>query len=137
MLAGEIAQLKEGGIDTIVSLLERDEAAWLGLKGEAGVASQNGIQFLSHPFPDANVPLDPVAFRVFVAGLASRIGAGEKVGIHCRGSIGRSTIVAACTMIHLGWTPRKALAVIEEARGCPVPNTSQQEEWILQYKATP
>ncbi len=135
MLADEIAQLKQGGIDTIVSLLEKDEAAWLGLKGESSMVSLNGMQFLSHPFPDANVPLDPVAFRVFVAGLASRLQAGEKVGIHCRGSIGRSTIVAACTMIHLGWTPRKALAVIEDARGCPVPNTSQQEQWILDYKA--
>lgn len=137
MLADEIAQLKAGGIDTIVSLLENDEAAWLGLKGESSMASLNGMQFLSHPFPDANVPLDPVAFRIFVAGLASRLNAGEKIGIHCRGSIGRSTITAACTMVHLGWAPRKALGVIEEARGCPVPNTSQQEQWILQYKATP
>ena len=137
LLADEIAQLKVGGIETIVSLLERDEAAWLGLKGEAVEVSQNGMQFLSHPFPDANVPLDPAAFRVFVAGLASRVKAGEKIGIHCRGSIGRSTVTAACIMIHLGWAPQKALAVIEAARGCPVPNTSQQEEWILRYKATP
>jgi protein-tyrosine phosphatase len=137
LLRDELAQFKKGGIDTLVSLLEKDEAAWLGLKDEGRLATEAGIQFLSHPFPDANVPLDSLAFRVFVAGLAGRLSAGEHIGIHCRGSIGRSTITAACTLIHLGWPARKALAVIEEARGCPVPNTVQQERWILQYRARP
>jgi protein-tyrosine phosphatase len=95
------------------------------------------MQFISHPIPDANVPLDPVEFRVFVADLASRLQAGERIGVHCRGSIGRSTIAAACALIHLGWPARNALAVIEAARGCPVPNTLPQERWILQYKVVP
>jgi protein-tyrosine phosphatase len=129
--------LKQGGIQTLVSLLEKDEAAWLGLKDEARLAAQAGMQFISHPIPDANVPLDPVEFRVFVADLASRLQAGERIGVHCRGSIGRSTIAAACALIHLGWPARNALAVIEAARGCPVPNTLPQERWILQYKVVP
>jgi protein-tyrosine phosphatase len=132
-----MAQLQKCGIQTLVSLLEKDEAAWLGLKGEDRMAAQAGMQFLSHPIPDANVPLDSAAFRVFVAGLAGRLQAGERIGVHCRGSIGRSTITAACALIHLGWPARDALAVIEAARGCPVPNTHEQERWILQYKATP
>jgi protein-tyrosine phosphatase len=136
-LRDELTQLKQGGIQTIVSLLERDEAAWLGLKDEGRVAAELGMQFLPHPFPDANVPLDALAFRVFVAGLAGRVKAGEHVGIHCRGSIGRSTITAVCTLIHLGWPAPKALAAVEAARGCPVPNTLEQERWILRYKAMP
>jgi len=137
LLRDELAQLKQGGIQTLVSLLEKDEAAWLGLKDEGSMATEAGMQFLSHPFPDANVPPDSIGFRVFAAGLAGRLSAGEHIGIHCRGSIGRSTITAACTLIHLGWTPRKALAVIEAARGCPVPNTVQQEHWILKYRVRP
>jgi protein-tyrosine phosphatase len=137
MLRDEMIHLKQGGIQTLVSLLEKDEAAWLGLKDEARLAAQAGMQFISHPIPDANVPLDPVEFRVFVADLASRLQAGERIGVHCRGSIGRSTIAAACALIHLGWPARNALAVIEAARGCPVPNTLPQERWILQYKVVP
>ena len=101
------------------------------------MAEEAGMQFLSKPLVDANVPLDVVAFRSFVAGLASRLTSGERIGVHCRGSIGRSTLIAACTLIHLGWPARKALRVIEEARGCPVPDTPQQERWILEYKAMP
>jgi len=134
LLRDEMTSLMHGGIQTVVSLLEIDEAAWLGLKDEARLAAETGMQFLSHPFPDANVPLDATAFRVFAAGLANRLKAGERIGIHCRGSIGRSTIAAACALIHLGWTARNALAIVEAARGCPVPNTLAQERWILQYQ---
>jgi protein-tyrosine phosphatase len=137
MLYQEIARLKDGGIQTLVSLLEKDEAAWLGLADEGPVAAQLGLNFLSHPIPDVNVPMDTAAFIVFITGLAERLRTGEHVGIHCRGSIGRSTITAACALIHLGWPARQALAVIEAARGCPVPNTLQQESWILQYRALP
>lgn len=137
LLREEMARLEKGGIQTLVSLLEKDEAAWLGLKEEDRMASEAGIQFLSHPLPDANVPLDSDAFRVFVAGLAVRLLAGEHIGVHCRGSIGRSTITAACALIHLGWPARKAQAAIEAARGCAVPDTLEQERWILQYKAMP
>jgi protein-tyrosine phosphatase len=136
-LRDELLELKQGGIQTLVSLLEKDEAAWLGLKQEAATATETGFSFLPYPFPDANVPLDSVTFRIFVAGLAGRLRAGEFVGIHCRGSIGRSTITAACTLIHLGWPAPKALSVIEAARGCPVPNTQQQEQWILKYRTLP
>ncbi len=136
-LRDEIAELKQGGIETLVSLLEKDEAAWLGLAEEGPLAGEVGIEFLSYPIPDVNVPLKPAAFRVFVADLAKRLGAGEHIGVHCRGSIGRATVTAACTLIHLGFAPRNALAAVEAARGCPVPDTREQERWILDYKATP
>jgi hypothetical protein len=39
--------------------------------------------------------------------------------------------------MHLGWRADKALEAIEDARGCTVPDTQEQEEWILHYKAQP
>lgn len=137
VLSDEMAELKAGGVETLVSLLEKDEAAWLGLAEERHMAAQTGIKFLSHPIPDANVPLDAAAFRVFVKGLAKHLRAGEHIGVHCRGSIGRATVTAACTLIHLGFAPSNALAAVEAARGCQVPDTLQQARWILQYKAKP
>jgi len=133
-LTADLVELQQGGIQTIVSLLEKDEASWLGLAQEGRTARHIGLGFLSHPIPDVNVPLDTAAFRVFVAVLADRLRSGERLGIHCRGSIGRSTITAACTLIHLGWPAATALDAIETARGCAVPNTLAQERWILAYK---
>jgi len=95
------------------------------------------MDFLSFPIPDHHVPPDPRAFRSFVAGLADRLRAGERLGVHCWGSIGRATVTAACALIELGWKPQAALAAVEAARGCQVPDTPEQEEWILRYEARP
>jgi protein-tyrosine phosphatase len=134
-LRHELAYLRRSGIQTLVSLLSEDQVHILDLALEPFLAKRMGMQFLHHPLPDHEVPPDIHAFRAFVSNLASRIRAGEHIGIHCWGSIGRATVTAACTLIHLGWSPGKALAAIEAARGLPVPDTEEQERWILNYRA--
>jgi protein-tyrosine phosphatase len=136
-LEDELLRMKRGGIETLVSLLEKIEAAMLGLENEGPLAERIGIRFLSYPIPDVHVPPNSASFHAFVAGLADRVRAGEHIGVHCRGSIGRATVTVACTLIELGWTPRAALAAIQSARGCAVPDTQEQEDWILRYKAQP
>ena len=136
-LTEELLRMEKAGISTVISLLETDEAETLGLAKESLVASQNGLKYLSYPIPDRCVPEDTVSFRSFVGGLADRLHAGERVGVHCRGSIGRATITAACTLMHLGWNANDALAAIEAVRGCPVPDTPEQKDWILRYEPRP
>ena len=136
-LKDELVELKMGGIQTLVSLLEKPEAAMLGLAEEGHLAEQIGLQFLSFPIPDTHVPPAPAPFKDFVKDLASRLRAGEHIGVHCRGSVGRATVTAACTLVELGWAPNAALAAIEAARGCPIPDTDEQEHWILNYRKKP
>jgi protein-tyrosine phosphatase len=136
-LEREMARIHESGVDTLVSLLEKDEAAWLGLADEGRFAAEHGIAFLSFPIPDTHIPPDPGAFREFVAGLVNRLRHGERVGVHCRGCIGRSTLTAAAVLIHMGWKAESALRAIEQARGCHVPDTEEQKEWILRYGQRP
>ena len=57
--------------------------------------------------------------------------------MHCRGSIGRAPLTAACTMIHLGWDAKDALEAIQTARGYEIPDTAEQLRWVLKYKAQP
>lgn len=134
-LEGELTRYKREGIQTIVSMLEIDEAEWLGLSQESQIATRSGLEFLSHPIPDRNVPLNVPCFREFVRAVAGRVSRGQSIGIHCRGSIGRSTLAAAATMIQLGWRSQDALEAIEKARGCSVPDTEEQRAWILAYEA--
>jgi protein-tyrosine phosphatase len=136
-LPDEMRQLKRDGIDTLVSLLERREAEWLGLEDEGREANKADIHFLNFPIPDTTVPLNVPQFRAFVSDLAMRLRNGQRIGVHCRGSIGRATVTGACTLIHLGWKPSDALAAIEQTRGCPVPDTDEQQRWILAYEARP
>jgi protein-tyrosine phosphatase len=133
-LADELLGIKREGIETLVSHLEKDEAVMLGLGEEGALAEKAGLRFLTYPIPDTQIPPNAATFRSFATGLADRLSAGEPIGIHCRGSIGRSTVTAACALIHLGWQPQAALAAIEKARGLAVPDTQEQEDWILRYK---
>jgi protein-tyrosine phosphatase len=129
--------IKRGGIQTLVSLLGHEEAHLLGLSEEGHLAIQAGMQFISYPIPDKHLPASMISFRSFIAGLADRVSAGEAVGIHCRGSIGRATVAAACVLIHIGWRPGTALTAISIARGQAVPDTQEQEDWILRYRPLP
>ncbi|MGA2536153.1 MAG: hypothetical protein ABSF53_09070 [Terracidiphilus sp.] len=131
----EMKYLQRSGVRTLVSLLSDDQVEMLELQEEEMLARRVGMQFLRHPIRDHQLPSDPEAFRSFVGGLARLVREGEPVGIHCWGSIGRAPVTAACTLIHLGWNPATALAAVEAARGCPVPDTEEQEHWILNYKA--
>jgi protein-tyrosine phosphatase len=136
-LQEDLLRIRQGGVETLVSLLEAEEAAWLGLAKEESMAGHIGLTFLSYPIPDVHVPANAATFREFVMGLADRLRGGERVGVHCRGSVGRAPLTAACTLIHLGWEPGDALRAIEEARGYSIPDTEEQLRWILRYKVKP
>jgi protein-tyrosine phosphatase len=135
-LYAELLKLRRAGIDVLVSMLSDDQIDMLELQEEALIARRLGMDFLHHPVPDHHVPGDPRAFRAFVQGLAERLRNGHRIGIHCWGSIGRAPLTTACTLIHLGWKPQAALAAIESARGCEVPETEEQKQWVLNYQAS-
>jgi protein-tyrosine phosphatase len=129
--------VKAGGIDTLVSFLPPDEAEYLGLSEEATVAAEVGLEFISYPIPDRTVPEDLAGYRELVHRLAEGVRRGRRVGAHCRGSIGRSTVLIASIMIALGADPETALTQIEQARGFQVPDTPEQCVWILNFRPTP
>ena len=134
-LYDDLRAIQREGIQTLVSLLEEEQVEMRDLSDEGRLAGMMGMQFIHHPLPDHSVPDDEEDFREFVGGLANRLRVGERIGVHCWASIGRATMTAACALIHLGWDPRAALIAVEKARGCPVPDTGDQEDWILNYKS--
>jgi protein-tyrosine phosphatase len=135
-LYADLLKFRRAGIDVLVSMLSDDQIDMLELQQEALTAKRLGMDFLHHPVPDHHIPGDPRSFRAFVNGLAERLRDGRRIGIHCWGSIGRAPLTTACTLIHLGWKPQAALAAIESARGCEVPETKEQKQWVLNYKAS-
>jgi len=54
-LEEEIWSLREAGVDILISMLQRDEEAMLGLEREGELARAQGMEFISHPIPDRDV----------------------------------------------------------------------------------
>jgi protein-tyrosine phosphatase len=133
-LQDDLTELKNKGIDILISFLPTDEEWALGLTEEARIAGELGLEFISYPIPDRAVPGNTAEFRDLVNGLANAVRGGKTVGVHCRGCIGRSTVLIASLMIALGYEARDALRRIESARGFPVPDTPEQREWILRFQ---
>ena len=68
--------------------------------------------------------------------LAAHVRAGRFVVTQCFAGIGRSTLLACATLVMLGVGPEKALAMVSEARGLPVPDTEAQRHWLYEFAAT-
>jgi protein-tyrosine phosphatase len=134
-LEDDLARLRNAGIQTLISTVEDWEARSLGLARERELAESRGIEFISYPMRDRSTPTNRVDFARFVKSLATRLEGGEKIGVHCRGCIGRSTVVTACTLITMGWSAADTLRAIEIAREFPVPDTDEQQAWIVAFGA--
>lgn len=136
-LQADLEIAKDQGIDILVSLLTREDSEDLGLLEEGRIAQQLGIRFISFPILDRCTPSDMGAFRRLVSELRDQVKAGKSVGAHCRGCIGRATVLIASVMIALGWQADEALRLIERARGFQVPDTPEQHTWILNFDPEP
>jgi protein-tyrosine phosphatase len=130
-LGEEISALSREGIDILVSMLTGEEAEELGLNRESAECAAAGIGFVNVAIPDRSVPSDRNAFLRSVDELATRVREGRYLGVHCRASIGRSSVLAASILVRLGWDAKAAFDAIESARGCSVPDTSEQKQWVI------
>jgi len=129
-LDDEMLALHEAGIDIVVSMLQEDEARELGLDQEASVAQKNGLRFINFPVPDRGVPFDNPTFTKFLEDIEHLLALGKRVGVHCRACIGRASVTSASLLIRSGIPPDRVWQQISEVRGCPVPDTIEQRDWV-------
>jgi protein-tyrosine phosphatase len=132
-LADEIASWKQAGIDTVVSLLERQEVAELELNREAELCGAEKIEFISFPIPDRGVPASLHEAASLVQTVGAQLAEGKTVAVHCRAGIGRSALVAACALTRLGYEVSEAFALIAASRGLTVPDTDAQRDWVVSF----
>lgn len=134
-LQDEVQSWRAAGVDVVVSLLTPTECQELELTEEAALCRSAGMTFIACPLADRSVPVPEAGADPLVAELVGLLTAGAHVAVHCRMGIGRSAMLAAATLIALGQTSEQALAAVAAARGCAVPDTPQQREWVEHYAA--
>lgn len=133
LLLAEIAGRVEAGVQVLASLLEPGEAAMFDLSQEADICRRAGVEFLSFPIPDHDVPRSMVDAARFIDVLVSRARAGRAVAVHCLAGIGRSATIAAGVLIAAGIPLREAMSRLEDARGFSVPETPGQIAWVRRF----
>ena len=122
--------LREAGIDLLVSMLETDEAAELGLQEESDAAGESGLSFIRFPIPDGGVPQSAGEFKELLSRLEDKLAAGKRTGVHCRACIGRSSVVTVSLLVRSGVPHDAAWKQVENARGYIVPDTDEQKACV-------
>ena len=136
-LEEEVRSWREAGLDVMVSLLTHDEDTELELHQEELLCRARGIQFHAYPIQDRGVSTSRKATSDLVQKLEKALEAGKSVAVHCRQGIGRSSLIAALLLISAGIDPEAALVQISQARGCAVPDTLEQRNWIKSFAVAP
>jgi len=134
-LEDEIASWRRAGIDAVLSLLTLEEEHDLHLETESREARAHGMEFISFPIPDREVPNSEAKMASTLEKLDGALSPGKNVVVHCRQGVGRTGLVAACLLVSKGLTPETAVKTLSTARGAAVPETSEQRHWIDHYAA--
>jgi protein-tyrosine phosphatase len=132
-LSDDLRILRQEGVDVIVSALTASEAEELGLSTEAQECTQSGLIFISFPIEDRSLPTDQVKFDLLVDQLLQYSRNGKAIVVHCRAGIGRSSLIAACVLVRMRFSAEAAFQSIELSRGCLVPDTPEQRQWVERY----
>ena len=65
--------------------------------------------------------------------LSEQLANGKKIAVHCRQGIGRAALVAICLLVLSGVQSAAAIDRVSGARGCLVPETPEQGQWIAEF----
>jgi protein-tyrosine phosphatase len=126
-----VVNISRLGIKLVVSLLETNEARTLGLDAERELVKALGMDFVSFPIPDMGIPTSVEEFAGLSKMLLKQVDAGVNTLVHCHAGIGRSGLMAAGILLHCDLDPKQAFAHVSKMRGIRVPETSQQENWLI------
>lgn len=132
-LPDELASWQRTGIDAVLSLLTSEEERDLDLQTESQEAKASGMEFISFPIPDREVPGSEAKTALLVDQLDRMLASGKNIVVHCRQGIGRTGLIAACLLVSKGRTPESAVTQLSATRGVPIPETEEQRRWVDHY----
>ena len=129
----DIRALQTESVDILVSLLTAGEVVDFDLAEAPEVCAAYGIEYRSFPITDHGVPTSHYAVLDFASKLEGKLRTGNAIVIHCYAGIGRSSLMAACVLVIHGKSATEAFDQIGQARGCHVPETGAQFDWVESF----
>ena len=133
-LEDEVEGWHKEGVGVVLSALTSEEMEEFDLSREAEFCEQKRIEYINFPIADRGVPSSAASTAELVHRLESKLNEGDNIAIHCRQGIGRSSLLAACLLASAGVKSEEAFDRIAKARGCAVPDTVEQLQWVTQFE---
>ncbi|MFB9150298.1 cyclin-dependent kinase inhibitor 3 family protein [Roseovarius ramblicola] len=129
----DVAAIRKWGATRVVTLVERDELAALGVPQLGAAMRAAGLGWHHVPIRDASVPGTAAMtdWRALSPVLHAGLERGERLLLHCRGGLGRAGTMAALLMVERGADPAAAMSAVRAARPGAI-ETREQETWLGQ-----
>lgn len=130
----DLPALRDWGTGLILTLIESHEFRLLRIPDLGARVAAQGMDWAHLPIRDMDVPAAPFrsGWPAVRADLLSRLGAGERVVVHCRGGLGRAGLVAALLLIETGLEAEAAIGAVRAARPGAI-ETAAQERYVRAY----
>lgn len=140
LYSNNIYKLLETGRNVFVNLTSKQETKDLYHYIPIVIEKVCDPIFIHYSINDCGLPTDSKSYRKLIDLLHLLVQQGKKLYIHCRGGHGRSGIVAACLLIHMGYSNDEALDCVSKAHKTreyipdyPCPQTEEQVEFVKCY----
>ncbi len=134
-LSDEIKNLHTNKIEVVASMLTKEEQTELELLEEESLCERYGIIFLNYPIKDEVA--DSISKTIeFIDILEGYLSQKNRFLFHCRGGVGRSSMMLSLLAARLGVEPIKSFELISKSRGEKAPESPFQERWIKEILKT-
>ena len=109
-----LAALLDAGVRCLIDLTELHEGLppYAGALHRLAAERSLDVQIERYGIVDFSVPAPPTMRRI-VDTVTAAVVAQRPVYLHCRGGIGRTGTAVGCVLVEAGFTPERALAIIE------------------------
>ena len=95
---------------------------------------REGFDFIKFPIEDRQVPDSYLKTKELVNILIDKITENKKILMHCRGGIGRVSIISASILSTLNnVSVKQTFEDISKIRGLHVPDTDEQIVWTKEF----
>lgn len=128
----DLDAVRDWGAAAVVSLIETHEIEALGVTALGAEVAARHMHWYHLPIADVGIPAPSfeTAWRVAGEELRSRLQAGFKVLVHCKGGLGRAGMVASRLLVELGLPADQAILHTRAVRPGAI-ETQAQEAHIL------
>lgn len=137
-LAAEVVGWADAGLEVVICLLKPGELKPHELQAARELWTRHRIEFIAFPVRDGRVPSSESAAKQLAERVAALLREGVSIGIHRRGSAGRSRLVTAVILQEIGFSRSEALATLRKACGLPggaaLFDNDIQETWFATYR---